>query len=175
MARILEDSGADVGFEDAALAAAIKSKWKPAIKNGNPIPIWVPFEAAFYLNITDDGQPVRRIDRWHWSAMRPDVPLYFGFDWQKQDTDDFPGMDEFVGIEKAPERVKPKSIAYPERARKQGLQGSVWVKVLVDRSGKVAQAIGSQRSRVAIAVSRKVRSGLRLTPSENPECLTISP
>ncbi len=145
-ARILEDSGTDVGFEDAALAAAIKSKWKPAIKNGNPISIWVSFESAFYLNITDDGQPVRQIDQWNWSAIPPEVPLYLGSNWQKQVTDDFPGLDEFVGIEKAPEMVKPKLIKYPESARKRGLQGSVWVKVLVDRSGNVAQATVAKES-----------------------------
>lgn len=141
VARILEDSGTDVGFEEAALSAAIKSTWKPAIKNGKRVPIWVTYESAFYLNITDDGRPIRQIERWHWSARADEVSLNSGYDWQKPAEEDGPDMDEFIEVENRPEKVKDGFISYPEEARKAGMDGSVWVKVLISRSGQVAQAM----------------------------------
>lgn len=55
--------------------------------------------------------------------------------------DDEPGMDEFIPVEKPPQivtRVIPK---YPEMAIKAGLEGTVWVKILVDKDGKPKKAV----------------------------------
>ncbi len=46
-AKIVEDSGKDVGFEEAALAAAMKTKWKPATSNGKPISVWITYKVDF--------------------------------------------------------------------------------------------------------------------------------
>jgi len=46
-AKIVEDSGKDVGFEEAALAAAVKTKWKPATSNGKPISVWITYKVDF--------------------------------------------------------------------------------------------------------------------------------
>jgi len=48
-ARIARESGMNVGFEDAALAAALKSKYKPAIQNGKPIAVWTTYRVDFKL------------------------------------------------------------------------------------------------------------------------------
>ncbi len=146
VARILEDSGTDVGFEDAALAAAIKSKWKPAIKDGKRIPVWVAYKSAFYLNMTDDGRPIRQINRWHWIAAGDSVYFSHGLNWQEPANDDIPGIDDSVGVEVMPVKVKDPKISYPEAARKLEMDGSVWVKVLVSRSGRVAQAMVAKES-----------------------------
>jgi protein TonB len=63
--------------------------------------------------------------------IRIDIPL----------EDYLPSPDEFVAVEEQPlplQKIQPK---YPEIARKAGIEGSVWVKVLVDKSGKVKDAI----------------------------------
>lgn len=49
---------------------------------------------------------------------------------------DEPGMDEFVPVEKAPQIVKSVVPVYPDMARRAGLEGVVWVKILVGKDGK---------------------------------------
>ncbi len=50
--------------------------------------------------------------------------------------DDGPPPD-FVAFEKAPEVVKPVTPKYPELARRAGMEGTVFVRVWVDKEGKV--------------------------------------
>lgn len=42
-------SKANVGFEEAAVAAAHDSKWRPAMQNKQPIMVWVSYEVRFKL------------------------------------------------------------------------------------------------------------------------------
>ena len=42
-------SGTNAGFEEAALEAAMKNRYKPAIQNGRPIPVWVSYRVVFEL------------------------------------------------------------------------------------------------------------------------------
>lgn len=51
-----------------------------------------------------------------------------------------PSPDEFVAVEERPVTLQQVSPKYPEMARKAGIEGSVWVKVLVDRNGNVKDA-----------------------------------
>lgn len=46
-ARILRPSGSNVGFEEAALEAAYKNVYKPAIQNGRPVAVWVSYKVDF--------------------------------------------------------------------------------------------------------------------------------
>jgi protein TonB len=48
-AIIQKASGTNAGFEEAALAAAMKNRYKPAIQNGRPIPVWVSYRVVFEL------------------------------------------------------------------------------------------------------------------------------
>jgi TonB family protein len=48
-ARILKPSGANVGFEDAAIEAAYKNLYKPAIQNGRPVSVWVSYKVEFKM------------------------------------------------------------------------------------------------------------------------------
>jgi protein TonB len=52
-----------------------------------------------------------------------------------------PKPDEFVPVEEMPVAVKKVEPQYPELARRAGIEGSVWVKALVDKSGKVRNVI----------------------------------
>ncbi len=38
-----------MGFEEAAVKAALKCKYRPAIQNGNPIGVWVSYKVDFRL------------------------------------------------------------------------------------------------------------------------------
>ncbi len=46
-ARVLKPSGSKVGFEEAALEAALKNRYKPAIQNGRPVAVWVSYKVEF--------------------------------------------------------------------------------------------------------------------------------
>lgn len=48
-ARIAKSSGMNVGFDEAALAAAYKNIYKPAIQNGQPVAIWVTYPVEFKM------------------------------------------------------------------------------------------------------------------------------
>ncbi|MFQ5606787.1 MAG: energy transducer TonB [Candidatus Zixiibacteriota bacterium] len=48
-AFVAKSSGANVGFEEAALAAARLCRFSPAIQNGSPVAIWVTFAFKFEL------------------------------------------------------------------------------------------------------------------------------
>ena len=50
--------------------------------------------------------------------------------------EDEPGMDEFIPVEKAPQLVRQVVPEYPDMARRAGLEGVVWVKILVGKDGK---------------------------------------
>jgi len=47
--RIAIPSGANAGFEEAAIEAAYKTVWKPAIANGQPIAVWTTYRIKFRL------------------------------------------------------------------------------------------------------------------------------
>ena len=47
--KILKDSGANAGFEEAAIDAARQTVWKPAISNGQPVALWVSYKIVFTL------------------------------------------------------------------------------------------------------------------------------
>ncbi len=48
-AIILKESGANAGFEEAALEAAKQIKWKPAMQNKQPVMLWVSYKVDFKL------------------------------------------------------------------------------------------------------------------------------
>lgn len=48
-AVVVKPSGANAGFEEAALDAAKKGKWKPAIQNKQPVAVWVSYEIKFRM------------------------------------------------------------------------------------------------------------------------------
>lgn len=55
--------------------------------------------------------------------------------------EDEPGMHEFIPVEKQPQIVKRVIPKYPDMALRAGLEGTVWVKVLVDRDGLPKKAV----------------------------------
>src|SRR5690606_30554075 len=52
-----------------------------------------------------------------------------------------PGINEFVPVEKQPEIVKRVQPEYPEIAKRAGVEGTVYVKILLDKQGKPEKAV----------------------------------
>lgn len=48
-AKIVKDSGVNVGFEEAALEAARQCEYKPALKDNKLIPVWSTYPVRFSL------------------------------------------------------------------------------------------------------------------------------
>jgi TonB family protein len=48
-ARIVQESGANIGFEEAALEAAWKGEWRPAMQNNQPVAVRVSYPVVFKL------------------------------------------------------------------------------------------------------------------------------
>jgi protein TonB len=48
-ARVARSSGSNVGFDEAAVEAAYKFLYKPAIQNGQPVAVWVTYKVVFQL------------------------------------------------------------------------------------------------------------------------------
>jgi protein TonB len=45
----INSSEVDAGFEEAAIEAAYKTTWKPAIANGQPTAVWITYKVEFVL------------------------------------------------------------------------------------------------------------------------------
>jgi TonB family protein len=82
----------------------------------------------------------------------------------------FVSPDEFVVFDTPPELLEAPGPRYPEKALKAGIQGAVWVKVLVDKEGIVRDAIivkesgvngGFEESALEAAKKRKYRPALQ--------------
>ncbi len=54
---------------------------------------------------------------------------------------DEPGMNEFTPVEKSPQIVYAEKPKYPDVARRANMEGYVWVKILVDKTGKPKKAV----------------------------------
>ena len=59
----------------------------------------------------------------------------------EQNKDEEPPIDAFIPVEKMPEIVVSAKPVYPELATRAGLEGTVYVKVLVDKEGKAKKAV----------------------------------
>lgn len=131
-ARVIEDSGLDVEFEKYAVESARKAKWHPAMINGNRVPVFFTYSQKFRARTTKWDEPVSMVDKWHWKVELEPV--------LSDDPDTtLPAHDEFVAAEEQPVLTKRSSPKYPEKARRALIEGSVWVKALLDTRGRVIE------------------------------------
>ncbi len=102
-----------------AAAAARQFEFEPAKIKGKPEEIWISI--SFHFQRHDSMT----------SFSAPELSLPDG-------ETPFPG---FVPFEKAPRIIKSVVPQYPAIARAAGLEGTVWVKIWVDKSGKPRKAV----------------------------------
>jgi protein TonB len=61
-------------------------------------------------------------------------------------TDTEPGVDEMVDVDEFPVPSKRVDPTYPEPDRKKGVEGTIWVKVLVNKEGRVVKTVVTKRT-----------------------------
>ncbi|MCC6962332.1 MAG: TonB family protein [candidate division Zixibacteria bacterium] len=143
---VFEDSDTRLGFEESAIAAACKTSWAPATRDGKRIPAWVVYDVNFYRERTENDVQLRPLGKWHWARVEDKYTMV-----PAQQADSLSAATEgeeessidpfaFVAVSTPPVKIKDVLPRYPEDARKAGQQGTVWIKILVDQSGVVREA-----------------------------------
>lgn len=113
-------------LDEAALSAAKNAEFSPAVLNNNPVKVWVILPVAFKLSVEKSAEAnVMRYDE-----LEPTQPD------EKE-----PGINEFIKVEKFPEMVEAAKPEYPEAAKKAGIGGKAFVKVLVGKDGIPKKAV----------------------------------
>ncbi|NIS17480.1 MAG: TonB family protein [Aliifodinibius sp.] len=70
-----------------------------------------------------------------------------GFTEPKLDpNEDYPEPDEFIAYDQEPTLLAASEVNYPELAKKAGVTGNVWLKVLVDKNGDVRDVMVMKKS-----------------------------
>lgn len=80
---------------------------------------------------------------------------------------DDPGIDEFIPVEKLPQIVRAVTPVFPEIARRAGIEGTVWVKTLVDKTGKPIKAVVIRGDATGIFEEEAIKAamGYQFTPA----------
>jgi TonB family protein len=115
-------------LDNSALDAAKKALFSPAMLNNKAVKVWVILPVAFKLEVEkkEKGRLLRK------DELEP-IP------WNEKEED--PAIDEFVPVEIMPEIVNQVNPVYPEEAKKNGIEGRVWVKVLVGKEGDAKKVV----------------------------------
>jgi TonB family protein len=94
-----------------------------------------------YLAIGDVASPLRQFDEGPHRTPTLAAPFVHPI-WppEQLDAGPMPGPDDKLALDRVPQPVTSMSPVYPEDARKNGIQGTVEVNVLVDRNGVVRDA-----------------------------------
>jgi len=104
-------------FNEAAIKAGSQWLFRPASLNGRPVASWVTVPFNFKL-MSSKGLTFK-------------TRVVSGSDAPELQRD---------SLEKGPEPIKTVQPSYPAAAKKDKIEGTVWVKVRVDETGKVAEA-----------------------------------
>lgn len=125
--------------DDAALNVASRNKFHPGIRYGQPAELWTYYIEKFTvdLNLRDSSDIV---------TMKEKTLKDFEF----EDEGYIPASDEFVEVEVLPEMLHETKPDYPREALKKRYQGVVWLKVLINKQGKVLKAVIGKSSGYAL-------------------------
>ena len=122
------EQGAKEILDNSALQASKKAKFSPAILNDKPVKVWVILPVAFKLDVDKktEGKSLK-----YGEIVPPPSNAKVGD----------PDINDFILVEKYPEMTKEVKPEYPEIAKRAGITGKVFVKVLVDKEGTPKKAI----------------------------------
>jgi protein TonB len=127
------ESGTDAGFTEAARAAAMTGKWKPAIANRQPM----PFRASYKVEFTLDGKAINHLPEVDEAASKPEAGT---------ETEVIPSPNDSVVVDVEPRLISLPEPAYPKEASEAGIEGVVWVRSLVGRDGRVREVTIEKRA-----------------------------
>ncbi|MCP4566642.1 MAG: energy transducer TonB [FCB group bacterium] len=119
--KVKSSSGIEA-MDKAAIKAGWATNYKPAIQEGQPVATWVVYDVKFAL----DDEPC-----------------------PGEGDSKYPAMDDFVAVERMPELIHQVEPEYPAKAKKQGIEGTVIIKSLIDKEGNTVKAIVAKSSGTA--------------------------
>ncbi len=144
-AQVEKDSGLNVGFEKAAIEAARKTRWHPGEKDGKRVPVHLLQTQQFRFLTTREGWPISKVGKWDYIAqigpLLGDSTLAPAQVSSSRTLYNAAEEDTADANEKLPEIKKKATPRYPEKARRMGIEGTVWVEVLVGTDGLVHEAL----------------------------------
>lgn len=65
-----------------------------------------------------------------------------------------PGIDETIDVDEFPAVTKSVNPVYPEEAKTNGIEGTVYLKILVDKEGNVKKAVVTKRTDGSVALEQ---------------------
>jgi TonB family protein len=141
--------GIGSGCDESAAKAISNVKFTPGMKNGKPVKVKITIPVMFKLSDKDKQEAIEQ-------NKKHEKTLKEGFD-----------KDVYLSVDKMPEPVGGleaimSKIVYPKEAKESGTQGKVFVALLIDESGNVAEAsvqkgIGSGCDEAAIAAIKSTK------------------
>jgi TonB family protein len=119
VAKAKIEQGVKDMLDESALKAAKKAKFSPAMLKNKPVKVWVVLPIAFKLDVDKKDSPIV----------------------SNGESNNDPGMDDYIQVEKFPEMIEAAKPVYPEEAKKNKITGKVYVRVLIDKAGTPTKAI----------------------------------
>jgi protein TonB len=122
---------------EIAPAVAVASAARPTVGIPVPVPDADVAPEATIASQTELSQQVSNIPE----ITGEGADIQIEQDIQIDDYGDNPDMDAFIPVEKLPQPIKQPTPKYPELAQRAGLEGTVWVKILVNKEGVPVRAV----------------------------------
>jgi len=139
--------GINSSLDKAAMTAAKKMEFSPAVYQGKPVKASIAVPVNFVLdpekkgpNVVNSDQPEKLTDL----VKRMDNQLKsIRFDIKQTDGDkkEDPDPSSFIPVEKNPEPIQLVKPEYPDLARRAGLTGLVVLRVLINTEGKPVKTV----------------------------------
>jgi len=122
---------------EIAPAVAVASAARPTVGIPVPVPDADVAPEATIASQTELSQQVSNIPEISGEGTQIEIEQDIKIDHFGDD----PDIDAFVPVEKFPEAIKQPQPKYPELAQRAGLEGTVWVRILVEKDGKPKKAV----------------------------------
>lgn len=137
-----------IKYSDLGPPPSITNEVAPQIAVSGPVapptvgvPVPVPDEQAppeqtiaSQQEMSAQAAPTLAADLGEGAQIQQDIKI-------EPDQNEDPDFDKFVPYEKGPEMVVPAKPDYPEIAKRAGITGKVFVKVLIDKEGRPKRAV----------------------------------
>ena len=130
-------------FEIAALSATFASEFRPGERRGKPAFKWFYHPVEFTKKMAKKLRQKARLAKENPSAFSEPSSIIFA---SSKEGSPYPKPDEFVPVEVMPELIDMKTPRYPSQVNAAKIEGTVWIKALVDESGDVKMAFTAKTS-----------------------------
>jgi len=124
----------DVAPAVAVAAAAAR----PTVGIPVPVPDAEVAPEATIASQTELSQQVSNIPEVSGEGTKVEIQQDIKVDVNQEDE---PDQNAFIPVEKQPQPIKQPQPRYPELAQRAGIEGTVWVKILVDKEGKPKKCV----------------------------------